>query len=158
MQIVVNIDVPTLAPAIDFYTAALGLRHQRTLDEDVAELVGAVAKIYLLEKPKDTATGGDAPDLRRYSRHWTPVHMDFVVENLAAARLQALNAGARQETECVEWRGSRCITFSDPFGHGFCLIEFSGDSYQSQPSEEAQAEQNRSEALFKYTDNAVGGA
>jgi hypothetical protein len=29
--------------------------------------------------------------------------------------------------------GSKCITFSDPFGHGFCLIEFAGDTYGDEP-------------------------
>ena len=40
MKVIINIDVPELAPAIAFYTAALGLTHSRTLDEDVAELTG----------------------------------------------------------------------------------------------------------------------
>jgi hypothetical protein len=52
------------------------------------------------------------------------VHIDFVVDDVLAAAGRAKDAGARQESECIEWRGSKCITFSDPFGHGFCLIEF----------------------------------
>jgi predicted lactoylglutathione lyase len=39
--IIINIDVPELAPAIRFYTAALGLTHCRTLDDDTAELTAA---------------------------------------------------------------------------------------------------------------------
>ncbi len=50
MKIIINIDVPELAPAIRFYTAALGLTHSRTLDDDVAELTGASATLYLLQK------------------------------------------------------------------------------------------------------------
>ena len=94
MKVIINVDVPELAPAIEFYTAALGLTHSRTLDDDVAEPTGASATLYLLQK--DVAT--------------------------AAAR--ALAAGAKQETGCVIWRGSRCISFGDPFGHGFCFIQF----------------------------------
>ncbi|MGX9367238.1 VOC family protein [Desulfoplanes sp. PS50] len=45
------------------------------------------------------------------------------------ATVRALYAGATHESECVEWNGSKCITFSDPFGHGFCLIEFVGETY-----------------------------
>jgi predicted enzyme related to lactoylglutathione lyase len=63
-------------------------------------------------------------------RHWTPVHVDFVVDDIDTAVERALAAGAKRESECVEWRGSRCVTFSDPFGHGFCLIEFAGDGYE----------------------------
>jgi hypothetical protein len=36
MKMLVNIDVPELALAIEFYCAALGLTLSRTLDEDVA--------------------------------------------------------------------------------------------------------------------------
>ena len=39
-------------------------------------------------------------------------------------------AGGIRESECVEWNGSKCITFSDPFGHGFCLIEFADETYR----------------------------
>ena len=51
MKILVNIDVPELAPAIDFYTAALPLSLGRIIDGDVAELTGAAATLYLLRKP-----------------------------------------------------------------------------------------------------------
>lgn len=129
MRAIVNIDVPELAPAIDFYTAALGLTLQRIIDGDVAELGGATINLYLL---RHAAGSRPVPALalqRRYSRHWTPVHLDFVVDDLAAAARRALAAGAVQESACVEWRGSKCISFADPFGHGFCLIEFAGETY-----------------------------
>ena len=129
MRIVVNIDVPELGPAIDFYSAALGLRHNRTLDDDVAELTGASSTIYLLQNPPGSSSSSEASDTRRYSRHWTPVHIDFVVDNISEATKRALAAGADQESECIEWRGSKCMTFSDPFGHGFCLIEFTEETY-----------------------------
>lgn len=126
---VINIDVPELSSAIAFYCAALGLEHSRTLDDDVAELKGASSTIYLLQKPSGSNSSGAVSAARRYSRHWTPVHIDFVVENIEVAAKRALGAGAIRESECVEWRGSKCITFSDPFGHGFCLIEFAGETY-----------------------------
>lgn len=129
MQILVNIDVPELAPAIDFYTAAFELTLSRVIDDDVAELIGAESTIYLLANAAGTTTHRAAVEPRRYTRHWTPVHMDFVVDDIATATNQALEAGATQESECVDWRGSKCITFSDPFGHGFCLIEFLAETY-----------------------------
>jgi hypothetical protein len=30
----------------------------------------------------------------------------------------------KPETGHIDWRGSRCLSFSDPFGHGFCFIQF----------------------------------
>lgn len=129
MQIIVNIDVPELAPAIDFYRNALGLELSRTIDDDVAELTGASSVVYLLANVPGSSAASSAAAVRRYSRHWTPVHIDFVVDDILTAKERAIKAGARQESECTEWRGSKCITFSDPFGHGFCLIEFVGETY-----------------------------
>lgn len=129
MRIVINIDVPELAPAINFYCAALGLTYNRTLDNDVAELTGASSVIYLLTKNAGSTASSSSQEARHYTRHWTPVHVDFVVDDIAAAAVRAKSAGAHQESECIDWRGSKCITFSDPFGHGFCLIEFANGTY-----------------------------
>lgn len=129
MRLIVNIDVPDIAAAIAFYTAALGLRHNRTLDGDVAELVGASSVIYLLQNDAGSSPGKAIPAVRDYARHWTPVHMDFVVDDLDAAVKRAVNAGAVRQGDKVDWKGSRCVTFADPFGHGFCLIRFEGGDY-----------------------------
>lgn len=129
MRIVVNIDVPELPPAIDFYCSGLGLELARVTDDVVAELVGASSVIYLLAHETGSAAASSTTEVRRYSRHWTPVHIDFVVDDLEKAKDRAINAGAKLESDCVKWRGSKCMNFSDPFGHGFCLIEFEGDTY-----------------------------
>lgn len=131
MRAIVNIDVPELAPAIDFYCAALGLQLNRTIDDDVAELTGASCTIYLLRHAAGSHPVRSLPLERHYSRHWTPVHLDFVVADVTEAAQRALAAGAIRESECVEWHGSRCISFADPFGHGFCLIEFAAETYSS---------------------------
>lgn len=129
MRTIVNIDVPQLAPAIEFYRAALGLQLSRILDDDVAELKGASSVIYLLGNAAGSQPAPHVAETRRYSRHWTPVHIDFVVDDVVQAATQAIQAGARQEGGCIQWRGSKCMSFSDPFGHGFCLIEFAAGTY-----------------------------
>jgi catechol 2,3-dioxygenase-like lactoylglutathione lyase family enzyme len=129
MKVIVNIDVPELGQGIAFYTAALGLQLSRTLDDDVAELTGASSVIYLLENRAGSRPISRLPLVRDYARHWTPVHLDFVVDDIADAARHALEAGAIQQGDCVHWKGSKCTTFSDPFGNGFCLIEFRGESY-----------------------------
>jgi predicted enzyme related to lactoylglutathione lyase len=128
-RLIINIDVPELAPAIAFYTAALGLTHARTLDDDVAELTGASSTIYLLRKPAGTAAVKSPPIARGFGRHWTPVHFDFVVDDVDAAAARAIAAGAHAETGHVDWKGSRCVSFGDPFGHGFCFIQFERGTY-----------------------------
>lgn len=128
MRVIVNIDVPDLAPAIKFYCAALGLTLSRVI-EDVAELTGASSVIYLLQHSEGSPPVKSLSLSRHYSRHWTPVHMDFVVDDVEDAAKRAIGAGATAESECIQWMGSKCITFSDPFGHGFCLIEFAHETY-----------------------------
>jgi predicted enzyme related to lactoylglutathione lyase len=130
MNIIINIDVPDLDAAIRFYTAALGVSHTRTMDDDTAELRGAAATLYLLRKPAGTPAVKAPPIARDYGRHWTPVHFDLVVPDVDEAAARAIAAGAKQETGHVDWRGSRCISFSDPFGHGFCFIQFTNDTYE----------------------------
>jgi predicted enzyme related to lactoylglutathione lyase len=130
MKAIINIDVPDLSTAIEFYTEAIGLIHSRTIDEDVAELIGASSIIYLLQKSANSSASSKSLVIRNYARHWTPVHLDFVVDNINSAKEKALQAGAVCESECIEWMGSKCVTFSDPFGHGFCLIEFTNETYQ----------------------------
>ena len=131
MRTLINMDVPNLSDAISFYEKALGLTLLRILDDDVAELGGADTAIFLLQKSELSAPVKTGRDMRRYSRHWTPVHLDFVVEDITKAASRVEAAGAVRESECVVWRGSKCITFSDPFGHGFCLIQFDRNTYSN---------------------------
>ena len=129
MQLLVNIDVDDLARAEAFYTSALGLRAGRRFGDDGLELLGAGAPIYLLRKAAGTSASATVPTLRDYARHWTPVHLDFVVDDLdgALARLQA--AGATLERPVQERRWGRMANLADPFGHGLDLLEFKGRGY-----------------------------
>ena len=47
---------------------------------------GAQAPIYLLEKAAGTPAAGATRQPRDYARHWTPVHLDVVVDDVDAAR------------------------------------------------------------------------
>ena len=96
-RLIVNIDVPALAPAIAFYTAALGLRLTRILDDDVAELSGASSVIYLLMKPAGSATAPAVAAGRHYRRHWTPVHLDFVVDDIEPHAQRAIAVARARE-------------------------------------------------------------
>ena len=131
MKSLINIDVPDLQAAISFYEAAVGLTLCRVIEGDVAEMAGATSVVYLLQKPAGSPASSGARATRSYERHWTPVHVDFVVEDVEAASARAVRHGAVRESERVEWRGSKCITHSDPFGNGFCFIEFENGTYRS---------------------------
>ena len=86
MQLLVNVDVDDIEPAIEFYQSAIGLRLGRRLFEgSVAEMLGASSRIYLLAKPQGSVPSRHASSIRDYHRHWTPVHLDFEVEDIVAA-------------------------------------------------------------------------
>ena len=129
--LLLNIDVPDVVSAADFYTAALDLRVGRRFGTDFVELLGSDAPIYLLKKNAGTAIGPAGVNRRRYQRHWTPIHPDFVVDDMDAAIKRAIAAGAVQEGETCEAPYCRLTMFADPFGHGFCLIEFNAEGYDA---------------------------
>jgi len=127
MDLLVNIDVPDLARAIAFYTEAFGLIVTRRIGAEIAELSGLPVKLYLLQKPEGSFGAGKDP--RRYGRHWTPVHLDVVVDDVEAALARAVAAGARAETEVRVYDWGKIAVLSDPFGHGFCVVQFLGRGY-----------------------------
>lgn len=129
MQLLANIDVDDLPQAIDFYCSALGLTVGRRFGESAAELLGASAAIYLLEKAAKTGVSPASSGQRDYSRHWTPVHLDFVVPEIEAAVARVLAAGGSLEGDVRTQAWGRIAAMSDPFGHGFCLIEFLNRGY-----------------------------
>lgn len=127
----VNIDVSDIAAAEMFYCSALALLPARRLGEGCLELVGANCRIYLLANAEGTKASIASEARRSYDRHWTPVHLDFVVESLEPAIERSLAAGASQEQAIREEAWGRIATMSDPFGHGYCLIEFSAAGYDA---------------------------
>jgi predicted enzyme related to lactoylglutathione lyase len=129
--LLLNIDVPDIEQGIAFYTAALGLKLGRRFDEDFVELTGSDAPIYLLEKAAGTPIGPAGGDVRRYRRHWTPIHPDFAVDDIDTATARAVAAGAVQEGETCDVPYGKLAMFADPFGHGFCLIEFNAEGYDA---------------------------
>jgi predicted enzyme related to lactoylglutathione lyase len=142
IELLVNVDVPDLEAATKFYTEAFGFRVGRRLGTGAIELLGAAVPLYLLVKAAGTrateaATGrggsgaAGAGAQRSYERHWTPVHIDLAVADVAAARARALAAGATAEGEISEHAWGRMALLADPFGHGVCLLQWTGRGYDA---------------------------
>jgi predicted enzyme related to lactoylglutathione lyase len=127
--LLVNVDVDDLDRGVAFYTAAFGLKVGRRFGTAGIELLGSTAPIYLLAKAEGSPAFRSAAETRRYARHWTPVHLDFVVPDIEAAVAAALAAGATREGETATHAWGRIALMADPFGHGLCLIEFLGRGY-----------------------------
>jgi predicted enzyme related to lactoylglutathione lyase len=126
----VNVDVDDVERATAFYVEAFGLRVGRRLGGAV-ELLGGSAPIYLLPKAGGTMPFTGALSPRDYTRHWTPVHLDLVVEDVDAALSKAVAAGASRESETFDLAWGRMILMADPWGNGFCLVQFVGRGYDA---------------------------
>ena len=128
MDLLVNIDVDDLERATRFYTSAFALNVDRRFAFGV-ELLGRPAPIYLLAKSAGTPAADAAPQRRAYERHWTPVHLDFVTDDIDAAVARAVSAGARPERPVTIHNWGKLALLADPFGHGFCFVQFLGRGY-----------------------------
>jgi len=130
VELLVNVDVDDLDKAIDFYRAALGLTLKRRLfDDTVAEMAGASSPVFLLQKGAGSRASATVRSRRDYGRHWTPVHLDVVVVDVAAAVARARAGGANLEGEVQTHEWGRIAFMADPFGHGFCLVQFLARGY-----------------------------
>ena len=129
LSVLVNVDVDDLEKAAEFYCSALELTTGRRFGDFAVELIGASSAIYLLKHAPGTLAAPSCSQRRDFTRHWTPVHLDFVVPKVDPAVARAQKAGARLEGEVRTHGWGRIAVLSDPFGHGFCLIEFLGRGY-----------------------------
>jgi predicted enzyme related to lactoylglutathione lyase len=128
MKYSVSIDVPQLDEGLRFYRDALGLTEIARPIATYVILKCGEAEIGIMEKPAGTKPAKGAADVRRYERHWTPVHIDFHVDDFEGVLAKATNAGAKCEQK-FEVDGRPPIAFcSDPFGNGFCVIGANSDT------------------------------
>jgi predicted enzyme related to lactoylglutathione lyase len=129
MDFIANIDVDDLQKAVGFYQAAFGLKVGRRFGASGVEMLGGPTSIYLLLKEADTAASSTTGWRRSYGRHWTPVHLDFVVDEIESAVQTAVAAGARLEAAISTAKWGKLALMADPFGHGFCFVQFIGRGY-----------------------------
>lgn len=128
-DLLVNIDVDDLQKAEAFYARAFGLKAGRRFGNGGVEMLGLAAPIYLLVKAAGTKAVPTTEQVRDYGRHWTPVHLDIVVNDIDAAVARAKVAGAILEAPVKSADWGKLALMADPFGHGFCLVEFVNRGY-----------------------------
>ncbi len=123
MNLEICIDVDDVARAVEFYGRGLGLsvveKHSEWAQLKLGDQTFWLMKI---------AAGQAGPITRDYRRHWTPVHLDFVVEDVDKAVERALAAGGhldRQINRQSEPGGTSAdvANLSDPAGNGVDLIQ-----------------------------------
>jgi len=125
----INIDVDDIERGVTFYTAAFELKVVRRLGPDIVELGGMPSPIFLLKKRSGTFPFSGTTTPRRYDRHWTPVHLDFLTRDIDEAVERAEKAGALREGPPQSYEWGKIAYLSDPFGHGFCVLQFTDLGY-----------------------------
>jgi predicted enzyme related to lactoylglutathione lyase len=125
------IEVTEVERGLDFYCGGLGLAPKRRYGPSWVELEGANVPIFLLGNRPAMADLGSKEAPRSYERHWTPVHLDFIVEDIEEMVGRLLARGATLDRPPAEREYGRIAWMADPFGNGFDLIEFSGPGYDN---------------------------
>ena len=128
MNYSVTIDVPQLDEGLRFYRGALGLVEVSRPVATYVILKCGSGQIGLIEKGAGTKPAKESDDVRRYERHWTPVHIDFHVDDLESVLVNVLNAGAKCEQKFEDGEHPPIAFCSDPFGNGFCIIGNKADA------------------------------
>jgi len=121
IRISVSIDVSNLKKAETFYVEALGCKKVRDQGSDMVVLSVENSDIYLQEKEAGTKPLVSSSIVRNYERHWTPIHLDFLCDNVDEIVSKILKfEGVHEGGDSGDW-GSIAYC-ADPFGNGFCLI------------------------------------
>ncbi|MES9834542.1 MAG: VOC family protein [Candidatus Thiodiazotropha sp. DIVDIV] len=121
IRISVSIDVSELKQAEIFYIEALGCKKIRDQGDAMSVISTENCDIYLQEKEAGTEPIPLEGVKRHYGRHWTPVHLDFITENVNEIVERIVQLGGIHEGgESGDW-GSIAYC-ADPFGNGFCVI------------------------------------
>ena len=121
IKLSVSIDVPSLKQAEAFYVGALGCKKVRDQGSDMVVLSVENSDIYLQEKEPGTKPLKSSDVVRDYQRHWTPIHLDFLCDNVDEIVSKILELGGSHEGgESGDW-GSIAYC-ADPFGNGLCII------------------------------------
>ena len=123
MKLEICIDVDDVDRAIEFYGQGIGLtvleHHSEWAKLELDEQIIWIMKI---------AAGQSGPISRDYRRHWTPIHFDFVVDDVDKAVGRALAAGGHLDREINRQTepggsGADVANLSDPAGNGIDLIQ-----------------------------------
>lgn len=116
-----SIDVPSLDDGLRFYGRVFGFVERARPFPTMAVVDANNLTICIHAKSAGTKSSPTG-DERRYTRHWTPVHLDVHVHDfdgtLAVIRAEGGAIEAEYRTE-----GPIPVAFcSDPFGNGFCVL------------------------------------
>jgi predicted enzyme related to lactoylglutathione lyase len=117
MEFQICIDVDHVDRAVQFYGRGLGL----TVVEhhpDWAQVKLREQTFWIMKAP----AGAQGQISRDYRRHWTPVHLDFTVDDIDEAVKRAVDAGGKLEGEIQHSPKGGLANLVDPSGNGVDLV------------------------------------
>jgi predicted enzyme related to lactoylglutathione lyase len=117
MEFSICIDVDDVDRAVEFYGRGLGLT---VVDHepDWAQVKLGAQTFWIMKVP----AGVQGQISRDYRRHWTPVHLDFAVDDIEAAVKRAVDAGGKLEGEIQRNAKGALANMVDPSGNGVDLF------------------------------------
>src|ERR1700730_4729090 len=117
MEFSICIDVDDVDRAVEFYGRGIGLTGVEQHPDWAQVKLGD--QTFLIMK----APGGVQASISRdYRRHWTPVHLDFAIEDIDEAVKRAVDAGGTLEGEIQRSAKGAMANMVDPSGNGVDLI------------------------------------
>jgi lactoylglutathione lyase len=114
MKLEICIDVDDVDRAVKFYGQGLGLtvlKHEK----DWAQLQLEKQTFWLMR----VDAGPQGPISRDFHRHWTPVHLDFHVDDIDEVLKRALASGGKLESRPKQ----DLANLADPSGNGIDLVQ-----------------------------------
>jgi predicted enzyme related to lactoylglutathione lyase len=118
----VSIDVPRLEDGLRFYCSVFGFVEVSRPFPTMAILDANNVTVCMHEKAPGTKSSTGGADVRRYERHWTPVHLDLHVSDIHGALAKLRAEGGAVENEFLTEGPKPAAFCSDPFGNGICVI------------------------------------
>jgi predicted enzyme related to lactoylglutathione lyase len=118
-KVSISVDVSDLEQGVDFYVRALQCEQKARYSENWAVVSLDGVDIHLLKQ--NPGTLGAGAEKRHFDRHWTPVHLDFGVADVAAATEAVERCGGSVERQSST-AAADIACCADPFGNGFCVI------------------------------------
>lgn len=117
MEFSICIDVDDVDRAVKFYGRGLGLTVVKQ-ESDWAQVKLGEQAFWIMKAP----AGVQGQISRDYRRHWTPVHLDFAVDDIDEAVKRAVDAGGKLEGEIQRTPKGAMANLSDPSGNGVDLV------------------------------------
>jgi len=117
MEFSICIDVDDVDRAVEFYGRGLGLTVVKH-EPDWAQAKLGDQTFWIMKAP----AGAQGQISRDYRRHWTPVHLDFTVDDIDAAVKRAIDAGGKLEGEIQHSAKGALANMVDPSGNGVDLV------------------------------------